>query len=375
MKNSIRLLGLLAAVIAAVFAAAAPAQAASSDQASQAVFVQTNDAERNAIAAFNLNADGTLTFLASYPTRGKGGRQAGSGSDPLASQGSLVRVPEASLLLAVNAGSDTVSVFHIDGNRLELEQVLPSGGQFPTSFAVQGNLVYVLNAGGDGAVSGYQISNGQLAPIAGSTRTLGLANDNPPFFLNSPAEVGFTPDGQHLIVTTKTHGTVDVFSVETNGQLSTAPVKNPAANLPFAFVFDAESHLVLNFAANSSLETFTVNANNTITPVSGPVSDGQKALCWVTPARGFEYTSNTASSTVSQFRINDDGGVRLVNGQAAGNIPGAIDSASADGLYLYVQGGLDGSIHVFSISSAGTLTHIQVVPVPDGHDQEGIAVA
>lgn len=372
MKRSIRLLGLVAAVAGAAVAAAAPAQASTSDEG-QSVFVQTNDPEGNAIAAFHRNGDGTLTYVASYATGGQGGRETGSMSDPLASQGSLVRVPEADLLLAVNAGSNTISVFRVGGGTLDREQVLPSGGQFPTSFAVHGNLVYVLDAGGDGFVSGYRIQDGGLSPIPGSTRALGLANANAPFFLTSPAEVGFTPDGQHLIVTTKTNSTVDVFSVLAGGQLSAVPVKNAAPGVPFAFVFEGE-RMLLNFAGTSSLQTFTVNADDTITPVSAPVSDGQAALCWVTGARGFEYASNTGSSDLSQFRVGGDGTVTLVNPVAASNVHGAIDSAAAGGRYLYVQGGLDSSVHVFAIGAGGALTQIQVAPVPDGDDQEGIAV-
>ncbi|HVH64296.1 MAG TPA: hypothetical protein VNA65_11925, partial [Candidatus Dormibacteraeota bacterium] len=274
----------------------------------------------------------------------------------------------------VNAGSDTISVFHVDGDNLRLAQVLPSGGPFPTSFAAHGNTAYVLDAGGDGFVSGYRIAEGGLEPIPGSTRALGLANSNPPFFVKSPAEVGYTPDGKQLIVTTKLHSTVDVFSVEPGGRLSVAPTKNPAAGVPFAFGFEGNL-LVLNFAGNSSLQTFTVNADNTITPVSQPVSDGQAALCWITRARGFEYASNTGSNNVSQFRVDGDGAVSLVNSNAASNIGGAIDSAAAGGRYLYVQSGLEGTIHVFSIGSDGSLTQIQVAPVPDGAAQEGIAVA
>lgn len=371
MKKSVRLLGLLTVTLAAVFAAAAPAQA-SSDATGQAVFVQTNDPKGNAIAVFHRNGDGTLAYVASHPTGGDGGRQAGSGSDPLASQDSLVRVHD--LLIAVNAGSGTISVFRIHGDSLQLSQVLSSSGQFPTSLAVHGNLVYVLDAGGDGHVSGYRIGEDGLTPIPGSTRTLALANSNPPFFVMSPAQVGFTPDGKHLIVTTKLHSTVDVFSVDPGGQLSAAPVKNAAPGVPFAFRFEGNL-LVLNFAGSSSLETFTVNPDNTITPVSQPVSDGQAALCWITGARGFEYVSNTGSNSLSQFRVEGNGSVELVNGSAASNIPGAIDSVADGGRYLYVQGGLDASIHVFAIGQGGSLTQIQRAPVPDGNAQEGIAVA
>jgi hypothetical protein len=46
----------------------------------------------------------------------------------------------------VNAGSNTISVFAVRGDRLALRQVLSSGGTFPVSVVVYGNLVYVLNA-------------------------------------------------------------------------------------------------------------------------------------------------------------------------------------------------------------------------------------
>ncbi len=376
MKRQIRLVGLVFAVVTAAIAAAIPAQAAggSDDSSGRAVFVQTNDPSANSIAAYHRNGDGSLTFAASYATGGQGGRESGAGSDPLASQGSLRLLPEAGLLLAVNAGSNTVSVFHVSGDRLELTQVLSSGGPFPTAFAVNDDLVYVLDAGGQGFVSGYRIAGGRLHPIEGSTRTLLLANAPVPFFLSSPAEAGFTPDGEHLIVTTKTHNTVDVFSAGPDGRLSATPVKNAEAPVPFAFVFDHAGRMILNFAGTSSLQTFTVNSDNTITPVSAPVSDTQAALCWATSALGYEYTSNTGSGSVSQFRVNADGTVVLVAAVAASGIPGATDSA-ASGQFLYVQSGLLGTVHVFSIGAGGSLTPVQVAAVPGGGSQEGIAAS
>ena len=369
MKSLVRLLVVLATSTAAVVATI-PAQAAASGPA---VFVQTNDPTGNSIDVFARNGDGTLTFSNRYATGGLGGRESGAGSDPLASQGSLRLVPDAGLLVGVNAGSNTISVFRVIGNRLALVQVLPSGGLFPTGIAVKANLVYVLDAGGSGAVSGYRIAGGLLHPIAGSTRTLGLSNANPPFFLSSPAEDGFTPDGAHLVVTTKTNGTVDVFSVGPDGRLSAAPVKNAEAGVPFAFVFDSAGRMVLNFAATSSLEMFTVNADATITPASAPATDGQAAACWITPAGGFDYVSNTGSGDVSQFLVAGSS-VTLVNPIAAAGINGAIDSAATRG-FVYVQAGLDGTVHAFAIGAGGALAPIQVVAVPDGGSQEGIATS
>jgi 6-phosphogluconolactonase (cycloisomerase 2 family) len=145
--------------------------------------------------------------------------------------------------------------------------------------------------------------------------------------------------------------------------------------VPFAFVFDHAGRMLLNFAGTSSLETFTVNADNTITPVSAPASDGQAAACWATSAAGYQYVSNTGSGSVSQFRSASDGTISLVSAVAASSIPGAVDSAGAAGQLLYVQSGTSSSVHVFSIGAGGSLTRIQVADVPDGDDQEGIVAS
>ena len=373
MRGSLRLLVLLGVSVLGAVAAAAPAQAQDSqDAAGSVLFVQTNDPTGNAIDVFNRNADGTLTFLRSYSTGGLGGRAAGSASDPLASQGSLQLVPDEGLLLAVNAGSGSISVFRVEGNSLRLAQVVASGGPFPAAIAIHGNLAYVLDAGGDGFISGFRIADGALRPIAGSTRALGLGNAAVPFFLGSPAQVGFSPEGDHLIVTTKTHNTVDVFGIGSDGVPSAAAVNNAAVPVPFAFVFDSAGRLVLNFAGSSSLQTFTIDENNTITPVGSAVSDTRAALCWVTPASRYLYGSNTGTGDVSEFRVTDTGAVILVSATAASGIPGATDS-SASGRFLYVQSGATGTVHVFQIGEGGALTQIQVVAVPGGGSQEGIA--
>jgi DNA-binding beta-propeller fold protein YncE len=375
MRPSFRLPGVFALLVGAAFAfTAAPAQASQNESAptGNVMFVQTNDPSANAVAAFDRAGDGTLTYVASYSTGGAGGRESGSVSDPLASQGSLVRVPGSDLLLAVNAGSNTISVFGIDGDHLSLRQLLSSDGPFPVGFAVHGDLVYVLDAGGDGNVSGYRIAGGLLHPIARSSRTLGLGNSTLPFFLSSPAEVGFTPSGSQLIVTTKTNNTVDVFAVTPDGRLSAAPVKNTESPLPFSFVFDSAGRMVLNFAGSSSLQLFAVNANGTISPIGPQVGDGQAAACWQALSGINDFVANTGSNNVSQFQVSG-GNVALVNGTAASDISGATDEATT-GQNLYVLSSPSSTVRVFAIASDGALTPIQILTVPDGGSEEGIAI-
>jgi 6-phosphogluconolactonase (cycloisomerase 2 family) len=337
------------------------------------VFVQTNDPSGNAVVSFRRHPDGTLSRVATYPSGGTGGRTSGSASDPLASQASLVLDARAGLLLAVNAGSDSVSVFAVHGVRLELRQVVSSGGSFPVSIAVHGDLAYVLDAGGAGAVQGYHVSRDGLIPIAGSTRSLGLENTNPPFFLASPAQVGFTPAGTQLVVTTKSNGTVDVFSVNAAGVLAGQPAKDPVPGAPFAFGFDQAGRLALVNAGDSSLGTFTINADGTLSTVGAPVSDGQIAACWIAAAGRYSYVANTGSGTISQFSVDGAGTVHLVDASAASGIAGPIDLASAGrGALLYNQAGLASTVNAYRVGADGSLTLIQTQPVPDGASQEGI---
>ncbi|MGH3409380.1 MAG: hypothetical protein ACRDRJ_43840, partial [Streptosporangiaceae bacterium] len=163
----------------------------------------------------------------------------------------------------VNAGSSTMSVFGIRGDRLSLHQVIGSGGTFPVSVAVHGDLVYVLNAENGGSVQGYRISFGRLFPIPGSNRLLGLDPTATPQFTHTPGQVAFSPDGSQLIVTTKANGNdVDVFRVGWGGTLSAGPVVNSEpGTVPFGVTFDPAGHLVVAETGINAVATYALNPN------------------------------------------------------------------------------------------------------------------
>lgn len=341
------------------------------------VFVQTNELAGNQIVVFERERDGTLDREGTFPTGGNGGAATpGTESDRLASQGSLVYDEEHDLLFAVNAGSDTFSVFEVRGEQLELEQVLSSGGQFPASIAVHDDLLYVLNAGGVGILQGFEIDDGEVEPLSGSARSLGLANTDPPDFLTSPGQVGFTPDGRKLIVTTKlSRNTIDVYEVRRDGRLSATAVLNPSATpVPFAFTFDGKKRLVVGEAGASSVTTYDIDRDGTLDDPQSQ-SDGQVALCWIVEARGFFYVTNTGSNNVSGYRIDRRGRPTLIGatGIVATTNAGPIDmTTSAGGRFLYVQTGSAGTVDQFRVNRDGTLTSLGAVTgLPVG--QEGIA--
>jgi len=280
MRQVLRSVAGAALLTAAVAAPAVAAHGGHHPSRGGAVFVQTDSATGNQILAYQRADDGTLTFLASYATGGNGATAQGATADPLASQGSLVTADGGHVLLAVNAGSGSVSVFDVHGTHLTLRQTIASDGDFPASIAVYHSLVYVLNAGGQGSVVGFRLHNDRLHHLAGSSRTLNLGNTTVPNYLASPGQVGFSPNGRQLVVTTKAStSSIDVFRVGWHGHLSATPTVNGSATpVPFSFVWGPQGQLVVTEAMDSTVSTYALDHAGTTT-LLGSVADGQAALC------------------------------------------------------------------------------------------------
>jgi 6-phosphogluconolactonase (cycloisomerase 2 family) len=345
-----------------------------------AVFVQTNDVSGNAILAYARSANGALTPTGRYPTLGRGGTEPGVPTDPLSSQGALTVDRRHHLLYAVNPGSDTVSVFAVQGTGLRLLQVIGSGGRFPTSVAIHHGLVYVLNAGGDGTISGYRSDHDRLTPIADSVRSLGLGNATPPFFLRAPSQIGFTPDASHVLVTDKENGMVDAFALRPDGRPAVVPVTTTTGPVPFAFEFDALGRVVL-VDASGFANTYRVLSSGALSATGAPAANGQQAPCWIARARGYFYVTNTASDTITGYAEAPDGQLELLHadGVSATTDKGPIDLAAApDGRQVFELNGLAGDLGVYAVAPDGTLTRIATVhglPAFDGSNgMEGIAV-
>ena len=369
-------LGLAAAGGLAAFAG--PASAAdlpgTAGAAPPAVFVQTDNPAGNQVIVFAQQPGGQLSQEQVVSTGGLGGAEAGANN--LASQGSLTYDPGHHLLFAVNAGSDTISVLSVEGRHVRLNQVLSSGGEFPNSIAVHGNLVYVANAGGAGSVSGFSILGQHVVPIAGSARSLGLDDTNPSNFHTGPGQVIFSPNGSELLVNTKeATNSIDVFQVGPAGYLSAAPAVTPDdSSGPFAFAFTPSGQLVVAEVAIAALHTFAFGPHGTLTSLAASVPDGQVAQCWVIAADGFYYVANAGSADLSEYTVAADGTPSLVAAVAAQTGTGSIDlTASADGKYIYAEAGAGGgTVFELRINSDGSLSPIGSVPGL-GADIEGIA--
>jgi 6-phosphogluconolactonase (cycloisomerase 2 family) len=333
-----------------------------------AVFVQNDNPAGNTIVAYDRQADGTLTQAGSYATGGLGGVLAGSVVDHLASQGSLQL--DDGLLYAVNAGSNTITVFAVDGDRLIRRQVLPSFGEFPVSITTHGNLVYVLNARGGGSIQGYIRAAGYLVPIPVWHRGLKLDPNATPEFTHTPGQVAFTPDGHHLLVPTKSASdAVEVFDVGPLGpSLTPTTTAFPGAG-PFAVAFDARGAITLAEIGTGAVAALSLDRQDNLHAVA-QAPTGQAATCWITTINGRYYLSNAGSATVSIF----DGALHQI-----GRTPtrgGTVDSAATpDGRFFYVQTGADGGVDAFRVGPDGALTPLGSVTVPGAVGGEGIAAS
>jgi hypothetical protein len=359
------------AAVAALGVVGAPAFAAG---AGHAVFVQTDNVKGNQIVVYDRSSEGTLTQAGVYNTGGLGGQLEGSAVDHLASQGSLAYDSQNGLLYAVNAASNTISVFAVFGDKLALRQVIGSGGTFPVSIAVHEGVVYVLNGLEGGSLQGFAVSGGRLVAIPGSTRALGLNTTEAPQFTHTPGTVVFSPEGSQLLVTTKAGGeSVDVFSVAPGGALSPTPVVNPLpGTVPFAVTFDREGHVILAEAAGA-LASFQLKESGVLEQLDVVASE-QAATCWVAAARGQFYTSNAGSGSLSAFGSSHGGQLLTLLGDTPTN-PGTVDAAaSPDERFLYVQTGAEGIVDEFAVAAKGELTAIGTVTVPGAIGGEGIAV-
>jgi len=376
------LVGLTAATSAAV---AVPASASASSDASPVVghvYVNDNTTGTNTIGAFDRHADGTLTAEPGSPFAAGG---AGTGAG-LASQGALQISPDGQFLIAVDAGSNQISMLQIrpDGSLgLTRNGVVSSGGVLPVSVAIHDELVYVANSGNGGSnYNGFRLRNdGRLQPIAGSTVALPSGSQ--------PGDVVFNGDGRKLVGTRVGTSQIDSFTVGEDGLLTAAPGSPFAAQGlgPFGSEFRPTnpSQLFVSNAHNGGIlgtvSAFSDSGNGTLSSIgSSPFADLQTAPCWVeiAPDGRFLFTVNTGSGSISRYSIAPGGTLTLLGSTPVGATGGvgAVDARlSPGGRTLFVDESRIGAVGAFTVSG-GDLTELAGSPtsLPAGAAPAGIVV-
>jgi 6-phosphogluconolactonase len=349
------------------------------------VYVNDNTATANTVAAFHRRLDGSLQPLPGSPFA-TGGAGTGAG---IGSQGSLQTAFDGRYVLAVDAGSDQVSVLAVrrDGSLRPVPGgTVSSGGSQPVSIAVHDDLVYVANAGiGTGGTNytGFVLGlDGVLHPLPGSTVALPGGSQ--------PGDVLFNATGSKLAATRVGTSLIDSFVVGRDGRLHPAPGSPYAAQGPGPFgsefrptdpgeLYVSNAH---GGAGNGTVSAFRDAWNGTLTAIgASPFADHQTAPCWVEISRDgrFLFTVNTAQPSISSYAINRDGTLTLLGSTPFRNPAGLgpVDARlSPGGHTLFVVDGGTSQVSAFSVHG-GSLTELpsSPTPLPAGAKPFGIVVS
>ncbi len=320
-----------------------------------AVYTMTNNPDGNEIVVFSREFNGSLNLETTVSTDGLG---SGGGLDPLTSQGSITMTKDQKWLLAVNAGSNEISVFRIHPDGLDLVDKVSSGGVFPTSLTIFHGLVYVLNNGSPN-IAGFTLSHsGDLTPIADSTRTL----DG-----NAFSQVSFDSRGERLIITDRGNQQILVFSVGEDGTPGATPViSNSEGAGPFGFIVDKHNHLVVSEAGAGAASSYDIQEDGTLETVSASVTNDQIASCWIAANQlGHVFISNTGSNTLSSYQLFPRSGALYLREKVAGEGDSPVDlDITPNGRYLYVLNAGSGTVGMFKITIAGSLVDLGTVEGP-----------
>lgn len=360
--------GSLLAASIGLFGAVSAASASTASPVTGYTYVDGNTANANTIVGYARHADGSLTPLAGSPFAA-GGAGLGTG---LASQGAIQATSNGRYLLAVDAGSNQISVLRVTtgGVPVLVGQPVSSGGIKPVSVAVSpSGLVYVANSGTGGSnYTGFRLSfNGTLTPVPGSTYAVPDSS--------GVGDVFFNAFGNHLIGTRTGTSQIDSFVVLPNGRLLAAQgspfTGQGLGQLGAEFSPANPSQLFVSNAHNGALlgtvSAYRDSLSGQLTSIgASPYADGQTAPCWVEISHDGKYlfTINTGSGTISSYAINRDGSLALIGSFTINGGGADIDARlSPDGNYLLVDGSGMHFVSVFAVNG-GTLTELPSSPTP-----------
>jgi 6-phosphogluconolactonase len=392
-----------------------------------AVYVASNAYSGNAILAFPRYADGSLGPV--QPGVPTGGLGSGPGlllpDDPLGAQSSLIVDQGSKLLFVVNAGSDDVSVFSINGNSLALVGRQPSGGGFPVSLALFDHTLYVLNAVGN-SVAGFRVdARGHLRqsltcalpslPNGADPVLAGTATQSPqPVMVQTAGQVGFSPDGTRLLVVSKEGpllregfpftptlgaGRIHVYDVggphhsllNCGNPTTTVLSSNGGGGgkMPFSFGWTAQGQLVLLEVFGSSttfgggaVSSYALSGDDTLAPISTSVPNGGTAPCWIVRSRANLYVANNLSNasdqpnSITRYVVNSKGQL-APNPAVAAPIGSSLTdmTITTNGRFIYQLAPGSAQVWPFSVGSTGALTGLGSVAdgQPEHSGQAGIA--
>ncbi|KAJ3096351.1 hypothetical protein HDU96_000791 [Phlyctochytrium bullatum] len=379
-----------------------------------AVFLNLNLPDGNKVIGIPVNPR-TGRLLAAQailtPTGGTGGIGLTAGAngsaptpaavDPLFSQGAVTAA--GNLVLAVNAGSNTVTLFRggRGGNRATLQPVgspAPTLGEFPVSVAFNPDVgvACVLNGGKVDGVTCYRVdAKTGLTAMDAAPRPLGLGQSTPPVGpLGTASHVLFDREAGKLLVTVKgdpgagREGFLGSFDVDASGNVGTELRRSVPEGSKVLFGSavarkGGETRVVATDAAFGAV-TFGVDAEGQAVSVAAgnataalTVVEGQKATCWA----AFSPATETAFVTdIGKGRVVE---VDPFDAVAPGKIVGTVEVDGVEGMidlavggdFAYALAPAEGRAVVLDIRKGrGKAKVAQTVPVACEKSTMGMAV-
>ncbi|KAK0301663.1 hypothetical protein LTR82_018182 [Friedmanniomyces endolithicus] len=321
------------------------------DTGSAAYFLE-NDPAGNNIVSLEIASDGSLSNPTRIPTGGYGSSQVNASgfpnaADTLGSQGSVTVVDD--WIFAVNAGSNTVSMFSIAPEDPRHPQLVgkPVGtlGQFPISvdYSPRVQKACVLNGGAVAGVACFSVdpvrglrADGSLHAIP---KTIIMETTPPSGPPGSAAQVLFAPDSSAIFATVKGNAGASPVKLGSllawplnGGQISNSePVVTqlPGITMDFGFTF-IDNKIIFLADPSFGISLLSVKQDLTVTETRHTVIPGQSAICWTaySPATNLLYAIdaglNKTGSLVGSIAVSDVDG--MIDAQ------GVFDSAVSDGL-------------------------------------------
>ena len=330
-------------------------ESARNRSAKSLVFTLSNEVSGNKVIVFERKSDGTISESGRYST-------GGTGTDGgLGNQGALAISTSGKFLYVVNPGSNDISVFYVSNNgELTLRAKADSGGERPVSIAYRHGIVYVLNAGGEGNISGFAYNyDGAFIPIPNSTRALSSTEAG-------AAQISFSANGRALIVTEKATNMITSFKVQNNGRPGDIKTFPSSGKTPFGFAFRSNNRFFVSEpgggAGNSVISSYRVNNSGDVSLVDGSVELGTSGACWVALNKSERnlFVTNTGSSSISSLRTSGGGNLTITNdGKTIPAESGPIDAIlDRDSEYLYVLASGNDEILSYKVEHDGGLTQI-----------------
>jgi len=334
------------------------------------VYALSNNVSGNQVYVYTANLNnGSLTYAYAIPTGGKG-------AGLTHSQDSLVRV--GNYLFAVNGGSNSLSLFYINGTNATNVTFVQSAnvqGSQPVSIAVApaniANWVCVGTTNLNLTISCFTYNQTGLTYLPGWTRYLGQWSNDSSYPLS---QISFSPNAAFLVAQIKGHSDGTIIYRIINGNLSASPITTPSGSSTsplgpgsYGFVFTGDNS-VLTTDSTVGLITYSIGtlgnllngSNHSLTP---PAPSG---YCWIVASPLTKDYYAISATHITEVSVGSNNNItQKATSAVAYNLSEATIISTTSGVdYLYILSESHEGVTQFRITGPGQYAYFGAVPYP-----------